>query len=496
MKKPRLKISHVILTLLLSAGASLSGQEMLGLVFDNYSGISSASLNPALLTGTKVYLDMNIVGANTFVANDMYYISQENRTIQKSLGVGDNLFNNNSINWAEAIHYYDNPREKYFVSDIKLNGPSAMFQYGQHAFGLTTSFRSFHSGNRIPSMVPVTFYEGRILERYKGVEFNEDEYSISGMTWSEIGLSYAYDYYERYGNRFTFGITAKALFGYEGGYVDLRNSNYLIVDESTIDFKNLDAEVAYALPLNYGNELAADLEPMVKGYGVGFDLGMVFTKLKSTYTYDGGGKPCEKPYKDYLYKVGISILDLGGITFTKDAELHRFDNVSRYWENFDTIHFRGIHDAGQIYSRGFYGDSEASYAGDRFRVNLPATLSLQFDYHFQRRLYVSALWMHPLKFNARTLWRPAQLAVVPRYETRYFGMSLPLSVFNYSEPRLGLAVRIFTMTIGTERLGSLLGISNFNGMDFYFSFHFNLHKGRCASYDRGACSNSRFGSDW
>jgi hypothetical protein len=104
--------------------------------------------------------------------------------------------------------------------------------------------------------------------------------------------------------------------------------------------------------------------------------------------------------------------------------------------------------------------------------------------------------MHPLKFNARTPWRPAQLAVVPRYENRFVGVSLPVSLFNYEDPRIGVAVRFYTMTIGTDRLGSLLGISNFNGMDFYFSFRFNIGKGACSSYQKGACSNERFGNEW
>ena len=496
MKKLRLKISQIVLALILSGSSAVNGQEMLGVVFSDYSGISSASINPALLTGTKVFMDINIISGDIFLANNMFYFTRENKTIQKTLSADANIFNSGSFSWGRTFNYYDNTRDKYFASNVKLTGPSMMLQAGRHAFGVTTTFRSFHSGNNIPYAVPITFYEGLPIEKYHGVEFNEDKYSMASMSWSEIGLSYAYNVYDLYSNRITLGITAKALFGYEGGYAIMHNTNYVIHDSNTVDFKNFDAEFGYALPVSYANERASDFTPLVKGYGVGFDFGMVFTKLQSTFAFEGGDKICEKPYNDYIYKIGLSILDVGGITFSKDAELHQFNNVSRYWAEFDTIRFRGINDAVQTYSRGFYGDSDASYSGDRFTVYLPATISLQFDYHLRRSLYLSALWMHPLKFNSRTLWRPAQLAFIPRYETRYFGVSLPLSIFNYAEPRLGLAVRVFTMTIGTERLGSLLGISDFNGMDFYFSFRFNIRKGACLSYDRGACSNRKFGSEW
>ncbi len=104
--------------------------------------------------------------------------------------------------------------------------------------------------------------------------------------------------------------------------------------------------------------------------------------------------------------------------------------------------------------------------------------------------------MHPFRFNARTVWRPAQIAVIPRYEDRFFGVMIPVSLFDYKDPRIGLAVRVYSLTLGTDRLGSLLGISNFNGMDFYFSFRFNIGKGSCSSQTRGACNNQDFGGDW
>jgi hypothetical protein len=181
----------------------------------------------------------------------------------------------------------------------------------------------------------------------------------------------------------------------------------------------------------------------------------------------------------------------------EDAEVHKFDNVSKNWVEFDTIRFKGIHYAFENYSRGFYnGDPDASYAGDNFRVWLPATISLQFEYHLKQNIYLSALWMHPIRFNSRTVWRPAQLAFIPRWENRYFGISIPISLSNYTDPRMGLAIRIYSFTIGTDRLGSLFGVSNFNGMDFYFSFRFNIGKGACITYTKGACSNSKFGNDW
>ena len=496
MRKLRFKISQLVFALILFGSSAVNGQEMLGHSFSLYSGLSAATINPALLTGSRVYMEVNIVSGDVSYANDMIYFSAGNNTISKAIRFDTSLFNNGSFKWGRSFNYYNNTNNKYFIANMKLLGPSLMLQAGPHAFALSTTIRSMHSANHIPYEMVVINYEGLSYPKFHGVEFNEDPYSLVSMSWSEIGLSYAYNFYDLFSNRLTFGITAKALFGYEGAYVDMRNANFTILDSRSIDFKNIDADIGYALPVGYGSEFSTNTDPLVKGYGVGADFGLVFTKLKSTMVIEGEDKLCAKPFNDYLFKIGLSVLDVGSITFNNHTELHQFNNVSKYWIDFDTIRFQGIDNQMRVYSEGFYGDPDESYSGDRIKIGLPTTISLQFDYHLRHRVYLAALWMHPLKFNARTLWRPAQLAFIPRYESRYFGVSLPVSLFNYKEPRLGLAVRFYSMTIGTDRLGWMLGLFKLDGMDFYFSFRFNIGKGACISSKRGACSNDDFGSDW
>ena len=202
------------------------------------------------------------------------------------------------------------------------------------------------------------------------------------------------------------------------------DDNFIIPNDRDIDFKNLDAEIGFAIPVNYENSgYNEDYSPLIKGYGAGIDFGIVYTKLKSTVTYDREDRLCARPYNDYKYKIGFSILDFGAVVFKENAELHKFENVSKNWIDFDTIQYLGIHHALENYSRGFFnGDPNGSYSGDKIRIGMPATVSLQFDYHLRQRIYIAALWMHPFRFNARTVWRPAQIAVIPRYEDRFFGV--------------------------------------------------------------------------
>lgn len=475
------------LLFLLGIGTVSEGQQMLGLTFSTYSGVSSAMMNPALLTGSKSYIDVNLVGFGTSTSNNMYYFPAGANPLTKIVTLDTLDINNGDYKFGRSYNYYNNQWNKYIYNDEKIMGPSVMIQAGKHSFALSTSLRSVNSGNKIPFEIPILMYEGPEDIDYHGKNFNEHNYSFASMTWTEVGLSYAVDFYERYDSRFTFGATVKGLFGHEGGYLAMKNVDFVIHDTKTVEFNNVDAEIGMALPVNYEtNEF--NMHPLTKGYGVGLDLGFVFTKKKSTYNLGNERKICAKPYSDYIYKIGFSIMDLGAITFNQNAEKHSYKDVGLYWEHYDTLRYDGIRHTLNAYSQAFFGDPTASLTSDRIRIALPTVLSMQFDYHISKSFYVAALWSHPLKFQLNQLYHPAQISIIPRYENRIVGVSVPLSLFNYLEPRIGLAVRIYSLTIGTDRLGSWMGVSNFSGMDVYVAFKINLQKGICLSYLRGADS--------
>ncbi len=92
-----------------------------------------------------------------------------------------------------------------------------------------------------------------------------------------------------------------------------------------------------------------------------------------------------------------------------------------------------------------------------------------------------------------TLRRPAQLALIPRYETKNLEFSVPISLYEYKYLRIGLAARVGFFSIGTEKLGTYLGLGDITGLDFYASVRFNFGKGSCKVKIPTACENSEFG---
>jgi hypothetical protein len=135
----------------------------------------------------------------------------------------------------------------------------------------------------------------------------------------------------------------------------------------------------------------------------------------------------------------------------------------------------------------FYGDPSASYAGSMINIGLPTAVSVQADYNIYKNFYAAGYWIHPIRFNMHALRRPAQVAVVPRYESQYFEVNLPISVYEYKYPRIGLSARFWFFTIGTERIGTWLGLSNLDGLDIYASIKFGFGKGNCRNRFKSAC---------
>lgn len=485
-------VSCVLISFFLFYHSGVSGQEMLGASLGNYNGLNGSLLNPSVMTNSRNYAEVNFLTADFFANNTAFYIPYSDISLT-GMFRPDYEFpvygkKNNSFN------IYENRNLKSAVQNTRILGPSVMYQYGKHAFALTTGVRYMVTSNNIPWEIPVFAFESLDYEPLQNVNFND--YNIDAVTqaWMEVGLSYAYVLYDYMEDHISVGASIRSVWGYSGIYGEVNNMNYIVANDSTINIKNLNGQAAFALPLNYSTADELVNDPFFKGSGIGIDIGATYTR-KRYVDRNRWEKPCEQRFEDYIYKIGFSILDIGRVKYKHNAQVHDYNDVSQYWINFDTISYTNVNQVVSEISDVFYGDPTASYAGDQFNIGLPMAVSLQFDYHLKHyeKFYVGAFWIQPIRFNMHTLRRPAQISVVPRYETKQLEFSLPITLFEYVYPRIGLAARFSFFTIGTERLGTYLGIGDLNGLDLYFSFKLNFGKGTCKIKAPIECLNGEYG---
>ncbi|MBN2615643.1 MAG: hypothetical protein JXR71_08105 [Bacteroidales bacterium] len=463
-------------------------QEMAALGFSNYSGISGIRINPAFLTGSKVYLDVNILGGHVFFDNNFAYIPNDSVNFWSFLRKDTLPTPYGGYGFNDLYTYYSGRKYNNLAAVASVMAPSAMLQVGKHAFGISFSARNYESTYRASNNLLQLLYNGISDATTVGETGTFKNLNFVSLSWMELGLHYAYDFYNRYGEKLTAGASLKLLYGVEGFYSSINELKYQKLDSIHYQIDTLNGSVGFSLPIDYNNS-SAYLNPLTKGHGIGLDLGIVYTRNRSNVAPKDEKSLCGKPYEDYLYRIGFSIMDIGRIRFKNHAQLHEYQ-VGNVVLNSDNLiqNPSGMNGIMQNVSSLLYnGDSLASLKDSVFSMSLPTAMSLQMDYHFKKNIYISGLWIQPLRFQNKSLRRPAQLLVMPRYDTREFGVSLPISWYDYQKLRLGLALRFYTVTIGTEKLGTFLGVGDLTGMDLYFNIKINLQKGTCLSWKNGAC---------
>ncbi|MEA3505747.1 MAG: DUF5723 family protein [Bacteroidota bacterium] len=474
------------------------GQERIGLSTGNYSGINSALINPSAVSGSRYYFDVNIVGGGVFVFNNAVFLRNEDYALSSFLS--------KNMEFKTFVDEYDNDRyvEEYNdteVRDLNLNtriiGPSAMLMYGKHTFGIQTGVRSVISGKNIHYEIAKFAYEGLDFEPLHNINFIENkDLDISVLNWAEIGAVYSYNLYSRYYDRVDVGISLKYLLGHSSFYAHFDNMDYVVPNDSTVDIRNMNGEVGFSMPVNYDNNNYPDGSGLFKGKGLGFDIGFTYTQTeKIQKRYNRFLRFCRQPNIRYKFKFGVALLDVGYINFDKNAQVHSYKDVDSYWEGIDDEDFDNVNDMmRRISSKLYNGDSDASNTNvTSYKVALPSALSIQFDYHYFGSWYINGLLLQGISTNYIAPHRNSVVAVTPRFETSLFEVQIPLSLYDYQHPRVGLSARLGVFTVGTENIGYLMGMKDFNGMDFYFSLKMNISKGNCRGGKDQRCQNYEYG---
>ncbi|MGE4540881.1 MAG: DUF5723 family protein [Bacteroidales bacterium] len=480
---------ELTLAVLLFLSIEINAQESPGITQGNFGGSAMARINPANILQSKLYLDVHLMSVGVFGQNNFAYIPHRDFNLYPLVKNEEQLptYPLTDGNFM----YYDNTRNKSGSAITNNYGLAGFLQTGDHAFAFHTAVRAYNSFDRIPYEIPVLGVQSLGYIPLQNIRFEDHDFDVASLAWGEIGLSYAYAF-SKYSNRhWAAGITAKYLLGYGGAFASIDKLDYMVLDRKTINIFDLNADFGFALPVDYNTNDFPDGGSTFKGRGIGFDLGLTYTLKKEGYQKFNNQRICEQSYKDYFWRFGISILDLGVVSFKNSAQLHQFREVNTVWENMDELGYTNLNDLMDTLSFQLMGDAGASYAGDKFSIGLPTALSVQIDYHYNKNWYFNAMVIHPLKISKYSVRRPAQIALTPRYETDWFDFMLPLSLYEYRIPRIGAAVRLGFFTIGTERLGTLFGVSDLNGLDIYASIKFNFRKGVClGNRDTGACYNA------
>ncbi len=453
-----MKYAHFLILLFCSFSLLSIAQEQLGLRTENYSGINSVFANPANNLTTPFQWDVNLGAVGGFVDNTIG--GYRDASVSDVLNNVDRLFLATDFPSdqefpADATVFDFAPlgKDKFASAVTIVTGPAIMLNFEKHSFGVFTNFRAVVSGHKIPAVLGYYDYESiRPGDNYSVFPSN-----VGGMAWGEIGINYLYKG-EANNGQIGIGFNLKYLQGFESFFVkNNTNLNITKLERDVLNFEN-GANINVGFTATSIDEEAVNLQQ--NGTGFGLDIGLTFAALDYQ---DGAG-----------IKLGVSILDIGKIKFTKNTEAHTIDIGNPF--SFDPKNLRDVtnfRDGLDQLNEELFGTTGVSLTGDTYEMWLPSAFSLQADLAIRENIYVNATVVQRIPIGEISVERGNLFALTPRYESRWVSAFLPVSVYNWQHFQVGAAARLAFLTFGTENLGSFFGNKSLTGTDFYMAIKIN-----------------------
>jgi len=458
----------------------LQAQETAGTGNGIFSGLDALYKNPASVSGTGVYLDFQLFNAGVYFQNNYFYISKDEYKFTRFFDKNPQFpkHGHDSSYLVYSTNNIDN-KNAYINTHIAL--PSFLYTDGKFVIYLTTNNRFSASMNNVPYHIANFAYYGWSYKPQQKKRYISGNYRLDGLAWNEIGLGTSYIIRDKRYDFLSAGISIKRLFGYAGFYYNNSYSDYEVISDDSLQVNHLTAKYGYALPLDYNNK-DVNVSPDILGYGWSADIGFTYKRKENTYSQQYNKKACLQKGIKYKYSIGVSLLDIGRIKFTKKVRELSIKDKSTQWNDVNSFDFHSINSIDSVFLVRFYQHQPLPDRKKYFSIGLPSAVSIQFDYHFYKGLYFNITTFKSIPFGKQYVERLSLISLTPRYESMFFEVNLPVTLYEHSPPQIGLSLRIWNFTIGSDKISGFFSHQNFTGLDLYCSLKFTLFKSNCKPY--------------
>lgn len=453
MKAP---ITGLLITALTSY--QCSAQEMLGISNSNFAGQMGIYLNPSSIALAPYKNEIHAVSLDVFADNNYVYLRQNS-------GVLRHTITGETISKDRILDYYDQKKKRGYAGG-HITGPAFIMIKPKYAWGAHLAWRSGNSGTDVPYHLAKFFYEGFSYSPQHNIRYTAGKWRAAAAGWLEIGGTYAKQLSATNEDESVWkaGITGTFNMGSYGIYINSKQIDYIVPASDLLIVNNWDVEYGHTLP-NDREQIVREMFK-IKGLGARGSLGVTYIRNLNRPAYDC--YDAADGLKKYHYRLGFSLIDIGYFKNKADGTKKLIiNNKSAYWPGIDTVKFLSWFYVDTITSNRFLGRPYASIAAKEFVMFTPAAASIQLDYCLAPRWYLNATVIHPIPFHYKVPRRPAQIAIIPRYEKRKFEVSMPVILFEFKNPTIGIAIRKGIFVIGTDRLPFYTGLFNSTGFDFF-----------------------------
>jgi hypothetical protein len=467
----------IVLLLCIHSTMCILAQQNLGIRNSNYAGIQGALLNPSSIADSKLKWDINIFSADVVFDNTYLYAPKSSLSLfgfKKIIdgSIHEDLFETHFAGVQDANKLYN------LTFSTEILGPSFFMKIAKkHEIGFTIAGRSYANIKDISGNLAQNSFDYFLSSGLWNTDFHDYKTKLNSMGWMQYGLHYATVIYSNRRNELKAGLSVNYLEGIFAAYAKNTHINYNIGDTTNFSFSN--SSIDYGRTDYDSYKKINGLNDLKHGHGFGADIGFTYVHLRDPVpaSIEPHMRIQSGPEKnDYVYRLGISLIDIGSINFNRNASTYHLQTDAGDFTDWRQSKFSTNGQVDRALSAVFYqGDSGKSLTGDHFKMGLPSALSIQADWNVYKNFFANATIIKGFGHgNRQGVTRPDVYSLTPRYETRWVEVSVPVSViyYNHWQSRVGLAVRAGYFFIGGDAPGSLLKLNNLEGVDFYAGIHY------------------------
>lgn len=450
----RAGLAHVLLFFVVGVHA----QERFGLAHSNFAGTDAVGLNPARMAGQWPYADIRVLGMDLFVHNDLVGLAGDDQGLVGHVREG---ISSGTIGNATMRTSHSNGQKEGFVATNAL-GPAFTLALGQGTVGASIGMRSFTSITGISSGTSFHLVNGLAYRPLIGERQQEENLHLTSVAATEVNLSYAHIVQAQGFGVLSAGATVRYRIAHAGAALSINDLDMTVVDTAQVDIHSIDGAYAIAMPaVNAGRGWGADL---------GFTYERSLEEVNGSVPHRPSAGCTPRPYR---YRLGLSVLDLGGIHF-RDALAGSVSAGGTVIADHEAVSLEGAEGLDSLFAT-FSNWSGATGA----RIGAASAVSLQYDQRVTDHVYVASAWLQrlPLRSGFR-LRRSNSFSITPRFETRYFELALPVVMHEYDprRPSVGLALRMGGLVIGSDHLLPIAMRWDTYTADLYFRLRIMLHR--------------------
>ena len=455
-------VTSVLCTIKAQAQFNLGGYSN-----SHYAGIHGVPMNPASAAGTHYKWDVNIGGIQGTIGNT--YVSFPRKTIfhppdsLEQLDRGKDYFLDSAANPLKKQYGWGSvdlmmPSVLYSIDELQSIAFTWRIRANGNAGGLTTDVTNFFAYN---------FPNPNLTNRRYDIENAQGGFNW----WNEFGATYARVIRDDGIHRLKGGVTLKLLSGIAAGYAQVEDASFIMRSATDAQINSGTLKMGYSEGINNWEKPTLSNYSLFKNIGFGMDLGVIYEWREEVDGLTGYDNDQWNPEADdYKLRLGVSLLDLGGITYKKMPTNKDLALATESINPNEIKHRRG--EGWQQYYRRISTYFTEIPSDDKFRMNTPASLNLMADYNIDGRFFVNFngnLAMNAGRYDPSKTYRISQFQLTPRYDSRNIGGYVPISVNTKGQLDMGVGLRAGPLVIGSSTLLSNLFQKDKKRMDGFLA---------------------------